>query len=237
MRWYKPGVMLSALKDRVSTTTQEVVSFLHVWGLLWSNVSKFMRLRISQLYASIPLIGYLLLWSEKLEQFFILQKALVPGSWFSSTTRLQLIYYGAICFAVAWALFQRCPAIIKRHPYVEDYLFEQASINDKFALREVFRQVRTYFTGEQGQEREWASQVPVTVQRAMKPEQLRAAWANANDEENRSTVHKAYYLYQETHHLWALLPCAQLILAGLGLVLLPSLEVFVLVTSHFLLGK
>jgi hypothetical protein len=200
--------MLSVLKDRVSSATREKVSsFLHVWWLLWSNISKFMRLRISQLAASIPLIGYLLIWSEKLEQFFILQKALVPGSWFSTTTRLQLIYYGAICLAVAWALFRLfCPAVINRHPSVKDYLFEEASINDKIALKDVLRQVRTYFTGEQ--QPEWTSQVPVTVRRAMKPAELRAAWANANDEgKQEHGAHRVLPLPGDSPLLGALTLC------------------------------
>jgi hypothetical protein len=69
-------------------------------SLVWSNISKFMRLRISQFASAIPLIGYLLLWSDKFKEVFILQKALGTGLWLDTTTRLQFIYYGAISLAL-----------------------------------------------------------------------------------------------------------------------------------------
>ena len=57
-------------------------------GLRWSLIARFMSTRISQAAATIPLIGYALLWSEKLAQYFELSRVLGSGMWFDPVTRL-----------------------------------------------------------------------------------------------------------------------------------------------------
>ena len=71
-------------------------------GLRWSLIARFMSTRISQAAATIPLIGYALLWSEKLAQYFELSRVLGSGMWFDPVTRLLLLYYGALFLTAAF---------------------------------------------------------------------------------------------------------------------------------------
>ena len=51
-------------------------------GLRWSIISAFMKTRISQVSATIPFVGYALLWSEEIKKYLELQVALHGGLWF-----------------------------------------------------------------------------------------------------------------------------------------------------------
>jgi hypothetical protein len=189
-----------------------------------------MRLRISQAAAAIPLIGYALLWSEKLKEYFGLQEQLGDG-WLTTTDRLLAIYYGALILTAAWIIFVwRCPPFIRKHASAEDYIAQQMQIQNDIGYSHAIEKLRNCLTLDS-----YTEKAPVTLKTSLTWQQLRERLRSPHSEFKGALWH-CYYIFEDGRSpLWVLIT-AMLLALGTALVLLPSVEVFCLVTNRFLIN-
>jgi len=203
----------------------------------WSNVSKFMKLRIAQVWAAIPVIGYLLLWSDRIQAYLALHPQLAGIQFLTTVTRLTLVYIGSLMILSAWLLYQLgCPKIVKRHPDAEDYVKESLSIQDMHAFAAIAALVGTFTTRETPtSDAIFRKEAPRAVSTWFRDAAtVHDAAIHHSGPDRKGVVYRAYYLAQEQQHAAVLNTC--MILIGLGsiMILLPSVEVAFLVLAKLL---
>lgn len=136
-------------------------------GINWRPVALLMRHRIGQASALIPMIGYLLLWSEWAQETFALQDELSKGQWFSLQTRLLFIYLGAWAVTIAWLIYLlRCPTEIRRTPEKEDFISDQLQTNDLRSFHSMKAELSLcYHEGPErnNHHRDWKPNAPATL--------------------------------------------------------------------------
>ena len=145
------------------------IALLYLFDRRWSRIAPLMNSRVSQLTSAITIAGTLLLWSNSFHNTAkgikeMLNRAgieIAPGL-FDTSTRLQLIYYGGAVVLVSWLIYRaRCPEVIRRQPILENYLLEQAQIQDRISYRQAQKLANT-FPLDEGR---WSSSTPSNVQR------------------------------------------------------------------------
>lgn len=210
--------------------------------LRWSTISAFMKTRISQFAATIPFVGYALLWSQEIKKYLELQIALHGGLWFSTTTRLLLIYFGAVLLAFAWAIYGIwCPPVIKRMIDVSDYLLSELQTSNALEFGRIRQLVglKRRVISENPRKVEWMESLAspnLTDEISIKAlDRALQRLMHSPSPENRSLVLQAWYLSKEGENFFAQIAAAVCILLGMALVTLPSLEVFCAVVVRVLL--
>lgn len=209
-------------------------------GLRWSIISAFMKTRISQVSATIPFVGYALLWSEEIKKYLELQVALHGGLWFSTTTRLLLVYFGAIFLALAWAIYGIwCPAVIKRMTDVSDYLLSELQTSNGVEYGRICKllALKRRIISAEPRQVEWMEALvsPNLTDEISLKKLDRALQRNSPSQEERSLVLQAWYLSKEGEKFIGQIAAAGCIFLGMVLVTLPSLEVFCAVVARVLL--
>jgi hypothetical protein len=206
-------------------------------GLRWSLISKFMKTRISQAAAAIPLIGYALLWSQEFSDYFVLRSVLGDGIWFDTTDRLLLIYFGSLLLAAAWAVYLFfCPALLKSTPDVNEYLVQRVHSYSKPQLKQIHGTLNDLIERDPPHDARWKDPAPVTL-KTLEAKSVAAAIRDNASIAEVSLVFQANFLWNEVRRFWALLTSACLIGVGTPLVLIPSCEVFALVVARVLQPK
>lgn len=203
--------------------------WLVINGLCWSTISQLMRLRISQIAATIPILGYALLWSEKAKEYLALQTSL--GGWFSINSRLTLLYVGSILLTVALLLFwARCPRGIQRNPAIEDYVLELVQTADGSTHGEIQTQVRKTVQGREdhGDDIVFTDKAGELLKARMSPLFVRRNLAAESETQIRGVYRAHYYITDESRFKSLLAVCFFLTIGGF-LFFLPSIEVFCLV--------
>ena len=90
----------------------------------WDNLRRVGSSRLVQLTIVIPVVGYFLLLSESLTEYYVLLFEEEPGLW-----RLYFLYFGFCTLAVASLLFNWfCPSEIKEHGSAYDFVEKQKDI-------------------------------------------------------------------------------------------------------------
>jgi len=208
-------------------------------GVRWSRMARFMRTRISQAAAAIPLIGYALLWSQKLSEYLALQVSL-GGGYFTITTRLLCLYFGAHFLAAAWVVYLWwCPRVIKRTPALEDYLFQEQQSHNSVEYSRIcaIMEAKLQRAAEPPHASSWLSSTPITLSAEITGATVREALKNRNEPGRRGIILQCYFLFNEGRHFVALIAAHALVAAGLALLAIPSVEVFSLVLWQVLLPK
>jgi hypothetical protein len=212
-------------------------------GLRWSLVARFMRTRISQAAATIPLIGYALLWSSEIERFMQLRPALGGDLWFSPTQRLLLLYVGAHLLTLAWLIYLwRCPSIIRSTPDVTDYLGAVVTTNNRVeydrvrTLMELKFKPSTTVTNDF----EWVQDLTTFPLRseftAREVEEVtKVAHGSPLKTPMSSLLIQAWFHFNDGRNPITLFMCAALLTAGSIAVVLPSIEVLIRVIKRILL--
>jgi hypothetical protein len=212
-------------------------------GLRWSLIAKFMKTRVAQAAATIPVIGYALLWSEEVKKYMVLQHSLGGGLWFSITGRLLLIYFGALLLTTAWAVYGIwCPPLIKRMTDVGDYLSNELQTNNNIEFGRIRKLVRAYLHNDSQtvHEVKWVKGLaPVTLTSEISSRTLHKAFHNleqkATSIEHRSVVLQAWYLSNDGKSFLPQVIAAACAALGTTLVAIPSIEVFFMVVMRVLL--
>ena len=209
-------------------------------GMRWSLVALFMRTRIAQVAAVIPLVGYALLWSQKASEYLALQEVLGSGL-FGVTWRLLLIYFGAHFLAAAWATYLIwCPPDIKRTPELEAYLSQEMQTHSRSKYDRLRGELAKRIVPDPGDPnlRCWErTTTPATLCEVFPAATVMVASKNNPNSDQRSTVLEAFFLLSEGSNPVALLAAICFAAVGSLLVTLPSVEVFWLVATKVLLPK
>lgn len=101
-----------------------VIQAESIWR--WSRARTIANSRLPQVTALIPLIGYILLWSDEFSRLLSAQKTLGP-SFLPLLVRLQMLWWGGSLMAVGWLVYYcYCPIEVKRSGSAQDY------VRDKF---------------------------------------------------------------------------------------------------------
>lgn len=75
---------------------------------------------------AVPIIGYMILLSERLQEFL---KLTIDSSLEVTSTRLYFLYFGLSSLAIATIIFNiRCPDVVKNHRASFDYVDKQKQI-------------------------------------------------------------------------------------------------------------
>ena len=184
-----------------------------------------MKLRISQTAATIPLFGYAILWNDKIQEYSTLLGGDIS---IGSATRLRCLYFGSLTLTAAWGLYLwKCPKIIRKYSYTDDYVSARIAIFDAFEFQLAKRHLESYLQ---------QTQFPITVNSEPEMAYLMTAIGNSNftGTEYRPFFFRAYYLCFEGAGQGALAVCSALCFAGMILVLAPSFDVLVRVISKML---
>jgi hypothetical protein len=205
-------------------------------GLRWSFVAKFMSTRVSQAAASIPIIGYALLWSESFE-LLKLKPFLGSGMWFTTTGRLMSLYLGSIALTLAWLLYLwRCPAMIKRSPDIEDHVLTDIQIRNPATLQQGLDALRPLlFRDPNAAYPVWVEAAPLPLKEVASRYLSPVFGPNPHLDESRGIIARCWFLLHEIKAPAAMTICAGLCVAGAIGVFLPSLEVFLLVIKKVFL--
>ena len=213
-------------------------------GLRWSIISSFMKTRIAQVAATIPLIGYALLWSEEIKKYLQLQSALGGGLWFAPTSRLLLVYFGAILLTLAWAIYGIwCPPMIKRMTDVSDYLLSELQTSNRLEFKriQVLVTAKRRVISETPRKIEWmADLAPLTLTEQISATALdkalhRLQTSTPSPIEDKSLVLQAWYLSNEGVKFPAQVAAIACVGIGTTFVMLPSIEVFCAVVLRIVL--
>ncbi len=217
-------------------------------GLRWSLLSKFMKTRISQAAATIPLIGYALIWSEKLGQYVELNKELGSTMWFEPTVRLLLLYYGALFLTAAYAVYYiACPDELKRTPVIDDYLFREMQTGNDLEYSRIVTLLRAKIVQPEiknGSQQWLVDEVPITLRNELSASTVhqgihggRGIPTEGRNPGLRNLVLQAWFHFNEGRNTGSLVAVTICSIVGLFLVLLPSLEVLSFVTVRVLAPK
>jgi hypothetical protein len=157
-----------------------------------------MSTRVSQAAASIPIIGYALLWSENFE-LLKLKPFLGGGIWFTTTGRLMSLYLGSIALTLAWLMYLwRCPAIIKRTPDIEDHVLTDIQSRNPISLSEGLAELKTAVDRSRSPEPpEWKDNAPITL-RTLPMRYLSGVFGmNPHVEQTRGIIARCRFLMNE----------------------------------------
>jgi hypothetical protein len=196
-----------------------------------------MRTRVSQVAASIPIIGYLLLWSERANEFLAPHIGLKPL--LTVQGRMLLIYIGAVFLTAAWLLFlARCPKEIRRHPTVEDYVAELKDIRTGTEIGSINKRVTSLCElNAATQKKSWREETFCPVLKTKyDPATIMGIQAQpAMSQDDVNLLAHANYYYSETLRPASLLWSAALCGIGGLFLLVPSGETAYLVIRHVML--
>lgn len=84
----------------------------------WSRAAILVRSPIARLAASVPLLGYLVLYGDQFQGIFSFSEGALKTEvlWLDTAARTRLLYYGALLIAIAVGIYLfRCPDICRRH--------------------------------------------------------------------------------------------------------------------------
>ena len=208
--------------------------------LRWSFVNQLMRLRISQAAAAIPILGYALLWSQKLSEWLVLQEALGSngGIWFNVVDRLMLLYVGSVLLTLSWLIYLfRCPSPIKESTSLDDFVIRNMQMHDDITLGRIRNILRMHvLPGEAGgQVFVYSPLVPATLTDEYSAARLNNHLGIGFElEPNRSAIYRCYYLFRDGEAPVFIALAAVLFVLGSFVFLLPSAEVFVMVATRLL---
>ncbi len=205
-------------------------SFLRLNVLRWSIVSGLMKNKIPQAAAIIPVAGYAILWSDSFEGLMKFQESLNHYAWFTTQSRLYFIYFGALLLTASLVLhWLRCPKFIRRHPNVEDYIKEQVEAAPEHVTQAISKEVNRMISFSTGGPK-FSDECNFVFKKQVSSE-IRTGVPFRT---NTNSEFQFYYLQHEDMRLWAIILSLLLFTAGSLLILLPSLEVFVLVVRSLI---
>ncbi|MEQ1716197.1 MAG: hypothetical protein ABL907_09465 [Hyphomicrobium sp.] len=198
-------------------------------------IAKLMRTRVSQAAATIPMIGYALLWSDKVASYLELNKALGSGIFFATTTgRLAFLYLGAIFLTFAWLIYLwKCPPSIKRTPDLEDFLVSEMLSHNEPLLNAIREKLKTLISHTpHGASEGWKEDAPITLRTTISDAKVLEASSQPRHDVNRSLLWQAWFTYSDATNRRGLLACSVFFALGSIGMLVPSLEVFLMVVTR-----
>jgi hypothetical protein len=107
----------------------------------WVTSRTIAHSRLPQVAATIPTLGYMILWSDRFEEYLTSAKLHISfGTW-----RLQCIWWGALFLVIGLLIYwMRCPRPVKRAGSAEDYLALQFLLPDNYRLSQFKRTVEQF---------------------------------------------------------------------------------------------
>jgi hypothetical protein len=167
----------------------------------WAELRTLGNSKAVQASAIFPVVGYLILLSGQVTNFFdggltsdpVQQKDWLTQLW---QAKLYFVYFGLLLLGLGSALYQwRCPRLIKKHGDWEDYVRIDGPVMDTDALRAVRK----------------------SIQEAIGKEFF------YTPEDQRSETMRAYYSLLATAEVFTRFAVACLFYAGLALLAVPSI--------------
>ena len=192
----------------------------------WSAISSLMKLRISQAASLIPIAGYAILWSEKFDGLLQYQKAWESVSLFTISSRLHMVYFGSISLTFALIVFWIfCPRFIQRQSTIEEYIIEQEQTANNYIFNGIYMSNKELIQ-EKGQTVTYKEDAGYILRTQLQSEDPAGTKLNVGD---RKTAFRIHYLQHEDKNFPAIIITCILLMLGVFLFLMPSLEVFYLV--------
>lgn len=235
---------------RWRTVTDAVVST----GITWGLVAKFMRTRIAQAGATVPIIGYALLWSKWAEEKLALSTHLEPGAFLTPTGRLLFLYWGAIFLTIALAIYwYRCPGVIKDAPSMDEFLFRRSQVPEDVRAERMTEVLRgaiearppidvQEIRNDPGRRLQllherahWSREATATLQAHITPVELCRIVYKYAGVPDRFDILRYFYRMHESVHPNHLISCAMTSLVGVVLWAVPAIETLYLVARRVLL--
>lgn len=197
----------------------------------WDSIRALGSNRLVQLTVVLPVIGYLILFSSSLRQYFVLfvDPGTEPVFW-----RLYLLYFGFCFLAVGSLIFAwRCPSEVKTHGAGFAYLEREGSAISEARLQSIRQHVmHAYFRARYGvraarkffdETRPGKSRTPGDV------EEQYFNWLETLEQMQRSDLLLEYFVaLKQSRTVWRFASrlCYDM---GFGLLAIPTLDVFLAV--------
>lgn len=184
-------------------------------------------------------VGYLVLWSDAFSELFRFQEQLSTYGFFKTETRLRLVYFGAISVVFGIVIFEYyCPFVCKHNKDKEEYFSNIIQHHNITQLREAIDRInidrRFLIKGSDTEElnlKGWMKPFYVN-EKMISDKPLSQAFVSHS--KLRHSLSTLLFTHFKEVQVARFIRCALsifLMLIGIFLVLIPSMEVFVLVLA------
>lgn len=221
-------------------------SFWYNFG--WSSCVKYIDGRIPRLAMAVPIVGYLILFNDTIAErltFNTLASEATSAFGLTGTARLKLVYLGLIALGVANVLYRwRRPYLFKLADNQIDWI-NRALINSTMSNYIHFHgkirhsDMDPYTTGGKYYDSEWddfcdSAMGPKISSGSHERDHQKAHWNEAGEKHEsllRSILTETYFRDDTTTRQAWLVACIAVATLGYGLLGVPSLDLFLKVTS------
>lgn len=205
----------------------------------WVTLRGLGKSRLVSLTLAVPALGYVILLSDKLVEYFVLSDELVGGGQPLFLLKLRLIYLGLMVISIAQLIFSwKCPTLVKIYENEADYTTREGAYiqqNPKERVRFADQCIEEFstLTSSSSYVAEYSSFLSELKQR-QKPDRSEA-WRSYNNGDiwplNQLMVLQ-YRVSRMANHAWVIVTWF-LYALGFALLGIPSVETFFRVIINF----